>query len=1182
MRSFRLRSLSALALSLVVLAQTVAGATSAISVTSVGGQTVRNGAIKDPLSGTVEVRGNATLGTAGGGGGAGATTPLVADAGDSSFVKIGQPAYLVGAGFGGVEPYTFAWSTASGAIEGADAPTAAFGTTGLAAGTYPISLRVTDAAGATATDTVRIAVYDPNPTVLLDQTVADSTPGTLLDGSEIRFPFIVPAGSLRIDATISWSIPANDYDAILLDPAGIQRDDSGGSAGAAEVLGWANPVPGTWTIVMTKYATFTEPALHVVATGVSTVDPRPSVDTAGPFRFLTGATQTLTATATGGTAPLASGWDTDLDGRLDATGTSVTTNLAAGRHLVTFRTTDARGFERRETTSVLVGTSAELARATTALSVVGVADSGVNPYHLEFSATTYPDPDVLALTANFTRHPSEYLAGYPANSTALPLTLGAGYFPAKDKAAFAAVEQGKMYWIPGTKIIGAIDADNNAASNAAADATPILDDDGHGTGSSSVSTGNRYGYCPTCLLFFVEGLDESIATALPFVDITSHSFGYTGGLPIGPVLGPNEGTKVAAERGQIVLFAAGNGIGNAFDVPIATYGSDQTGASWNITVGAIRRDNQRAIVGDGIPVDISAWGDGNLPSACRTGTVGQCAFGGTSAATPYTAGIFGTVLTGVRQAIGDPRVGQRPGQVVAEGAAVADSIYLSDGKLTRTELREAVLKTAFPLNQDNEPSTFPFPATAPYAGESNVLFEGYGAATPDSAKRAIDVILGRALLPDRSFEDEFFVLDQAIKDTLYGGYDRDGDGDVDFQGLAGTTLTPASVSTVEGSLAALRLAAEKTGAATSLLTPTGQNALSYFLHRRFAAEPGKELSCLADDNEQYMDRTDSAGDLEPCFESRVTSVAAAYRPLGLFAASDTLDTPLPAGSTVYATIYLAAETPSAIRPAGVLMATDREIGTGLGTLAPVLGSGPGGAGCAALGEACWTKFLLSFQTSRPAFTGEPLTFQIQLIGARSWAFGHEGSHASKVAIVAAPMPASGLEFGATIETPADGSTVVSGSDVVAAGRYAFPDLGSDPTGAGDHSTTRRVEVSLDDPAFGNPLTASLDEASGTWSAALGAPAAGSHTVYARAAIDQTRSAAASTTFTVGPDARIEWQVVDRNAAPDPAGWQTASGTTAWQYAFATSDYGAGQRTLITRLVEAGLETARATVKARFR
>lgn len=1181
MRSLRLRSLGATALSLVVVASTVAAATPAITVTSVGGQTVKNGAVKNALSGSVEVRGNATLGTSGGSGAA-PTTPLVADAGDSSFVKIGQPAYLVGAGFGGVEPYTFAWTATAGTIDGANAPTAAFGTADLAAGTYTVSLKVTDAAGTSASDTVKIAVYDPNPQVLLDTTVADSAPGTVVTGERLEFPFDVAAGTLRIDANISWSIPANDYDAILLDPAGVQRDDNGEIAGEPEVLGFANPDPGTWTIVLTKYATFVEPELHVVATAVNTVNPLPSVDTTGPYRFLIDATQSLSGSVSGGTAPLASGWDTDLDGRLDAIGLTVTTTLGEGRHLVTFKTTDAAGFERRETTSVLVGTAERIAENNTAMTVVGVADSGVNPYHMEFSATTYPDPDVLAATANFTRHPSEYLAGYPANAQALPLTLDQGYYPAKDKAAFSSVEQGKLYWIPGTKIIGAIDANNSSASNAAADATPILDDDGHGTGSSSVSTGNRYGYCPTCLLFFVEGLDETVATTYPFVDITSHSFGYTGGLPVGPVVGANEATRAAAERGQIVLFAAGNGIGNAFDVPIATYGSDQTGASWNITVGALRRDNQRAVVGDGIPVDISAWGDGNLPSACRTGTVGQCAFGGTSAATPYTAGIFGTVLTNVRLAIGDPRAGQRPGQVVAEGAAIPDSIYLSDGKLTRSELREAVLKTAFPLNQDNEVSPFPYPLTAPYAGEANVLFEGYGAATPESAKRAIDVILGRALLPDRSFEDEFFVLDQAVKDTLYGGYDRDGDGDVDFQGLAGTNLTPASVASVEGTLAALNLAAEKTDALNGLTTPAGQNALTYYLHRRFAAEPGKEVSCLADDNEQYMDRSDTTGDLEPCFESRITSVAAAYRPLGLFAASDTLDAPLPAGSTVYATIYLAAETPSAIRPSGVLMATDREIGTGVGDLKPVVASGPGGAGCAALGEACWTRFVLAFDTTRPAFSGEHLTFQVQLIGARSWAFGHEGGHASKVAIVAAPMPASGLDFGATIEEPSDGSTVVTGSTVVAGGRFAFPDLGSDPTGAGDHPTTRRVQVSLDDPSFGTLITASLDEATGTWSAPLGKVSGGSHTVYARAAIDTTTSAVASSTFSAGPDARVEWQIVDRNGAPDPSAWQTADGTTSWSYSFSTGAYGAGQRTLVTRLVESGLETARALVRARFR
>jgi hypothetical protein len=147
---------------------------------------------------------------------------------------------------------------------------------------------------------------------------------------------------------------------------------------------------------------------------------------------------------------------------------------------------------------------------------------------------------------------------------------------------------------------------------------------------------------------------------------------------------------------------------------------------------------------------------------------------------------------------------------------------------------------------------------------------------------------------------------------------------------------------------------------------------------------------------------------------------------------------------------------------------------------------------------------------------------------------------------------------------------------------SFPDLGSDPTGAGDHPTTRGVQVSLDDPDFADPVDASVDEASGTWQAPLGDVDAGSHTVYARARVGTTTSDVASSTFNATPDARVEWQIVDRNAAPAPDGWRTADGIATWSFAFSTGDYGNGQRTLVSRLVEGGLETARATVSARFR
>jgi hypothetical protein len=297
---------------------------------------------------------------------------------------------------------------------------------------------------------------------------------------------------------------------------------------------------------------------------------------------------------------------------------------------------------------------------------------------------------------------------------------------------------------------------------------------------------------------------------------------------------------------------------------------------------------------------------------------------------------------------------------------------------------------------------------------------------------------------------------------------------------------------------------------------------------------------------------------------------------------------------VYATIYIASVFPAMVRPTAVLMATDREIGTGQGNFAPVIGTGPGPGynaqgnevpdtgGCAALGELCWTKFDVSFKTTRPAFTGEQLTFQISLLGAQGWAFGHEAGHTSKVAIVAAPLPPTGLAFGATIDEPAAGSRLNPGSTVVAGGRATFPDLGSDPTGAGDHPTDRSVEVSLDSSAFTNATTADLDESTGTWSASLGVLANGSHTLYARARTGATTSAVTSVTFNVAPDARVEWQIVKKNSAPAADGWRTASGVSSWTFQFATSSYGTGSWTIVVRRVEDGLVVAQTSVAVKLK
>jgi len=109
----------------------------------------------------------------------------------------------------------------------------------------------------------------------------------------------------------------------------------------------------------------------------------------------------------------------------------------------------------------------------------------------------------------------------------------------------------------------------------------------------------------------------------------------------------------------------------------------------------------------------------------------------------------------------------------------------------------------------------------------------------------------------------------------------------------------------------------------------------------------------------------------------------------------------------------------------------------------------------------------------------------------------------------------------------------------------------------------------------------MDEASGTWTAQLGVVPDGPHTLYARARMGTTTSATAASAFSVAPAARVERQVVAKNAPVDPAAGRSADGLASWRYTFATSEYGNGHWTLVNRLVEGGLETARETVRARF-
>ena len=735
---------------------------------------------------------------------------VVADAGNSAFVEQGATAVLVGSAAGGSAPYTFSWSAPAGALRDADGPRVTFDATGVAPGVVDVTLSATDSGGRSATDTVKVAVYALSSATLLDEQgdalvgVPDEGDGWLLpsqdaggnaDGQSREVPFVLPGGSRDLSVTLDWGNPINDFD-LIVRGEGLSGDRTAATGAKPEIITEATPANG-YVAKVNPFLTVPDSWTLLATALVPPADPRPTLQVPNPFRFEVGEPQVLRSTVLGGSGGDRVAWDLDGNGTYERAGDTVTTDFALGTHLVTAKVVNADGFEARETVPVrIVPPGSQL--GSTPFVVIAINDSGINPYHRDYSAATYPDRSILTATEGFTRHPSEYLPGYPGDAEALPVTLGKGYLPAEDcpdivdepttvtatggfriNASCAGglwnperIEGGKLYWIPGTKIIGAYSSDP--------DDHPILDDNGHGTGASSVSAGNTYGSCTACLIVFDEGFGSDWTATQTWIDFVSNSYGNINLTPDLPVnlLSNAIDVKGAVERGQTWLFASGNGHGNAFVVPNTSYSQAHDGPDWIVRVGAIDSANRQPVIGDGMPADVSSFGTGPLPSASAISDTAADSFGGTSAATPITSGVFGLVLAAARDAVGDDRSGQRPGSAVAVGRPVAGSPYLGDGVLDRGELWELVFKTSLPGEYpDTDVSLF----TASYPlDQLHYLFEGYGISDEASAARAVDVMLGAAPLPVRAEEDEFFARDSALRVQLYGswtGYEEQyGDG----------------------------------------------------------------------------------------------------------------------------------------------------------------------------------------------------------------------------------------------------------------------------------------------------------------------------------------------------------------------------------------------------------------------
>jgi hypothetical protein len=427
--------------------------------------------------------------------------------------------------------------------------------------------------------------------------------------------------------------------------------------------------------------------------------------------------------------------------------------------------------------------------------VVAIMDSGINPYH-----ATFRDDSKLAR-----RHPSTYIPNYPKDAIPLRLSLNESkYWEAVKKdceRVWSKVKTGRLYWFPGTKIIGAItfaplEPINCHAPEPAAFGR-ILDSDGHGTMTASRAASNEYGACSECRVvavqFSLNALNkqdamDSIGWAAKnaaWIDAQSNSWGPL--LPAWEPTGAGQLTTANPEvvrkveevsRAHLAFWASGNGAAFRF------------GAAGHPTLLSPHMTPSALIVGGHDSGYVAAW-PGFPPHVVSDACSSWAAYhdqmeksaedvgGGTSAATPFAAGGAVQILLEARRILGDDETGI-DGKVVAQGKSgrVVNG-PLADGKLTLAEWRRVLLVTATPRPRGQDEDGPPCGATStPYnatpvkwtdvpAGYPEYLQIGYGSVDDDSLKLAFSVLAGRTDLPDRSATDRFFEQDRMLRETLY-------------------------------------------------------------------------------------------------------------------------------------------------------------------------------------------------------------------------------------------------------------------------------------------------------------------------------------------------------------------------------------------------------------------------------
>ena len=437
------------------------------------------------------------------------------------------------------------------------------------------------------------------------------------------------------------------------------------------------------------------------------------------------------------------------------------------------------------------------------MTVVAHIDTGVNPYNKNFR-----DRSPLAY-----KHPSTYIPGFPADAEALRLHLDMPYEEAykADEDVWKLVKRGQLYWIPGTKIIGAISMGAGgtycpvvkfptvvATNDGSCSEHVILDDNGHGSMTASRSTGILTSLAPDARLVTIEGLGAGSVTWAAdqgWIDVQTNSW-----LSLVPPPIPSDTSDAFADAAARMPTLAASGNGTAYVTgfaPTPTY-LLSTAPPGVILVGG--HDNGKSTLWAGAPPHVVADAYAgptaifNSSTEVRPDPISCC----TSAASPYAASGAAALIQEARRILGDRTTGVRDGIIAQGRCGAVKNGPLADGDFTLEEFKDLFFHTAQPHPEEGEhdglvhwagdprapdyidygPGGNPFcigctTTPVPWSQIPEEIdayqFIGYGGINEFSVELGAKVLAGKADPLTRETADIQYELDQSIRELEFNG-----------------------------------------------------------------------------------------------------------------------------------------------------------------------------------------------------------------------------------------------------------------------------------------------------------------------------------------------------------------------------------------------------------------------------